>query len=180
MLFFQCFHDELIVVQLLISISIRFLGCFLLQCFLSTITSHFNFTNITYKFQGIPIFSTVYENMASKIKPPTPKEDTIKKTDESSFENRKDEQSKSSSYLLYTATIIAVLGAIASTTQVDTLNDFIEEFSTSFCASSLIGDIGEVANETASELQELGLSSKFDPILKDGESYNALNAINSR
>ena len=118
--------------------------------------------------------------MASKIKPPTPKEDTIKKTDESSFENRKDEQSKSSSYLLYTATIIAVLGAIASTTQVDTLNNFIEEFSTSFCASSLIGDIGEVTNETASEFQELGLSSKFDPILKDGESYNALNAINSR
>lgn len=118
--------------------------------------------------------------MASKIEPRTQKNDTIKKMDGSKLEDKKDEHSKSSSYLLYTATIVAVLGAIASTTQVDTLNDFIEEFSTSFCASSLIGDIGEVANATASEFQELGLSSKFDPILKDEESYNALNAINSR
>ena len=114
--------------------------------------------------------------MASKID-----QYSNKKTDSKKSGNDKEQQTKSSSsYLLYIASIIAVLGAIASTTQVDSMNDFIDKFSTHLCASSLVSDIDEVANETKSVNHELRLSSKFDPLLKDGEAYNALNAIKSR
>ena len=176
MISMECFHGELNVIQLLLSITFKFLICVVLHCFLYTITRNFMLINLDIRIERLPCLSTIYEVMASKID-----QYSNKKTDSKKSGNEKEEQTKSSSsYLLYIATIVAVLGAIASTTQLDSLNDFIDEFSTHLCASSLVSDIDEVANETKSANHELRLSSKFDPLLKDGEAYNALNAIKSR
>ena len=180
MIFFERDYEEFNVIHILMSISFKFLICFVLNSFLSTITRNYIFTNIDLRFGRISFLSTVYTVMASKVKQSLGKEDIKKDIDLRKSCDRKEEQTKSSSYLLYVATIIAVLGAIASTVQVDSLNNFIDEFSARLCSSSLVRDIDEVANTTDTVPQELGLASKFDPLLRDGEPYNALNAINSR
>ena len=176
MISMECLHGELNVIQLLLSITFKFLICVVLHCFLYTITRNFMLINLDIRIEGFRCLQVIYEVMASKIE-----QYTHKKTDSKKSGNEKEEQTKSfSSYLLYIGTIIAVFGAIASTTQVDSLNDFIDEFSTRLCASSIVSGTDEVANETKSVNHELRLSSKFDPLLKDGEAYNALNAIKSR
>ena len=175
MISMEFFYGELNIIQLLLSITFKFLICVVLHCFLYAITRNFMLLNLDIRIERVSCLSTIYEVMAAKID-----QYINKKTDSKKSAHNKEEQTKSSSYLLYIATVVAVLGAIASTTQVDSLNDFIDEFSTRLCASSLVSDIDEVANETKTVNNELRLSSKFDPLLKDGEEYNALNAIKSR
>ena len=147
--------------------------------------------NYYFRFKGITYISTVYEAMSSKMKASEAKEDMLTKNKNSAetnnekmnrnkLQDKKEDETKSSSYMLYIATILAVLGAIVSTTQIDSLNDFVEEFSSSLCASSLEDKASEVQNTTTKGHQELGLSSKFDPSLNEGDTYNALKAISSR
>jgi hypothetical protein len=137
----------------------------------------------------MPYFSTVRKIMASCTKKSHGEKDNSTRNEnplkgEKNIKEAKDDvecedtTTKSSSYTLYIATIIAVLGAICSVGQFDSLTNFIEEFSAGLCATSLTDNLDGSSNGTV--VTDFGLSSKYDPILKDGETYDALSAIKSR
>ena len=185
---FPCVLEEIDIVQLLITISFQFFVCFILHCFIFTLTNRF--ISIPHlNIEGMPYFSTVRKIMASGTKQSHEEEDnsTINenplKEEKNTKEAKDDVESEdttkqSSSYTLYIATTIAVLGAICSMGQFDSLTNFIEEFSAGLCGTSLIDNLDGVSN--GSVVTDFGLSSKYDPMLKEGETYDALSAMNSR
>lgn len=185
---FPCFLEELDILQLIITISFQFFVCFILHCFMFTLTNRF--ISIPHlNIQGMPYFSTVRKIMASCTKKSHGEKDNSTRNEnplkgEKNIKEAKDDvecedtTTKSSSYTLYIATIIAVLGAICSVGQFDSLTNFIEEFSAGLCATSLTDNLDGSSNGTV--VTDFGLSSKYDPILKDGETYDALSAIKSR
>ena len=57
----------------------------------------------------------------------------------------------------------------------------MEEFTSGLCAKAAIDNADEGATQALEEAASLhrGLSSIFDPVLKEGEKYDALSAIKS-
>ena len=192
------------IAHFLLSISFQFFACFVIRCFIFKLTDNF-VSSDDINNEGITYSSTVCTNMSSSTQPA--EEETEDKTTMSSrgleiVKDRSldvdpvegiekedikvpeedtecgDSSSRTSSYRLYIATSVAVFAAICSVGQFDTLSSFAEIFSSSLCDTSSLDILAEESNTTTSP--DFGLSSKFDPIFKDGEKYDALSAIQSR
>ena len=184
------------ILQLLISISFQFLLCSVIHGLIFAFTDNF-ISTYSFNIQGLNNFcKTCYSNMDSTIDPSDTKEETTiedkgdvveeQEGTESTHEKEPEQDqlppppTKSPSYTLYIATLIAVLGAAASLVQTNCcFNSFLEEFTSGLCT---IDNADEGANQALEEAAALhrGLSSIFDPVLKEGENYDALSAIKSR
>ena len=198
------------ILQLLISISFQFLLCSVIHSLIFTFTNtfistyNFNFEGLnnfckTCKYLQYmdPPNMEQPPNVDSTIDPSDTKEETTiedksnvveeQEGTESTYEKEPEQDelppqppTKSPSYTLYIATLIAVLGAAASLVQTNCcFNSFLEEFTSGLCT---IDNADEGANQALEEAAALhrGLSSIFDPVLKEGENYDALSAIKSR
>ena len=185
--------------QLFISISFQFFLCTVIHCLIFTLTDT---VASTYNFdiEGLNNFYKLYYvKMDSTIDPSDTKEETTiedkgdvleeQEGTESTHEKEPEQDelpsppTKSPSYTLYIATLIAVLGAAASLVQTNCcFNSFVEEFTSGLCAKAAIDNANEGATQALEEAVALhrGLSSIFDPVLKEGEKYDAVSAIKSR
>ena len=185
------------IIEFLFSIIFQFVVCLVTRCFLFKLFD--NLTSIdAINIQTIPYSFTAPKNMSSSEQPSTQKEEDKTMISGSLHKERtatdpeedteNDDVSVKSSYKLYIATSVAVLAAICSLLQSEAVNDFAIRFSTSLCNTSPLDSMAEGSKSTLDSnslkanrtLPSFGVSSEFNPILKEGEEYDALAAIHSR
>ena len=83
-------------------------------------------------------------------------------------------------YRMYIATSIALVAVLCSVSQLDVLSHFGKVFSSTLCSSNVLKQLDEGENLTSSRFQFSPFSSTFDPLLKEGDTYDAVKAMDRR